>query len=48
MIGSTLTLENVTSIYSAMLKIETIDRSDHFTNYLNELEWRMEYLKNSK
>ncbi len=48
MIGSTITLENITNIYSAMLKIESIDRSNHFANYLEELEWRMEYLKNAK
>ncbi len=45
MIGDSLTLKNLNSIYKAMLNIKPIDRSDYFTKYLTELEWRIDYLK---
>ncbi len=47
MIGDTLTLVKLKSIYKEMLSIESIDRSDYFIKYLKELEWRIDYLKKS-
>jgi hypothetical protein len=41
MVGDTLTLENLISIYSAMSKIKEIDRSNFFNQYFKELEWRI-------
>ncbi len=44
--GHSLTLENLQSIYNAMQEITEIDRSHYFTKYLEELQWRIDFLTN--
>lgn len=41
MIGESLTLENLRTIYEAMSKIKEIDRSEYFNQYFKEVENRM-------
>ena len=47
MIGSSLTLENLQAIYTAMSKVAQIDRSNYFNDYYKEIEERIEELRNS-
>lgn len=42
---TTLTIENLMDIYTAMNKIKEIDRSNFFNQYFNELEWRISALE---
>lgn len=44
-LGGTLNLDNIRAIKSAMDKIKPTDRSDDFTNYYNEICWRLERLE---
>lgn len=44
--GRTLTLENLKRIKEAMDRIELIDRSSYFNNYMMEIEWRLRYMEN--
>ena len=41
MIGDSLNLENLIAIYDAMNKINEIDRSQYFNQYLKEVENRI-------
>lgn len=43
--GRTLTRENIRRIQDAMSRIESIDQSDAFKVYFNELQWRLDYLE---
>jgi DNA repair exonuclease SbcCD ATPase subunit len=46
MIGETLTRENLERIRDAMQRIQSIDRSQYFDNYLAEVEQRISELPN--
>ena len=48
MIGDSLNLENLIAIYDAMNKINEIDRSQYFNQYLKEVENRIIEAKSSK
>lgn len=46
--GQSLTIENLECIFNAMQNIKYIDRSHYFEKYLEELQWRINFLKQSK
>ena len=48
MIGDSLNLENLIAIYDAMSKINEIDRSQYFNQYLKEVENRIIEAKSLK
>lgn len=43
--GRTMTLENLKRIKEAMDRIEAIDRSTYFNQFMMEIEWRLEYME---
>ena len=47
-IGDTLTIENLSAIKDAMSRIAEVDRSTNFDQFMMEIDWRLDYLKEHK
>jgi hypothetical protein len=44
-IGDTLTIENLSAIKDAMSRIAEVDRSTNFDQFMMEIDWRLDYLR---